>query len=298
MTTCRTAVALLLAMAAGAGAAADQPAAAPVAIVVSASGTITRATPETGAQAVRRFDRLGPGTLLETGADGVLQVVFRSGVRARLAPSSRARIEAARMVALGGTVEALASVPVLPTVAAVPQAGTAVAAVRVRAGALALHRPAVGQVTLADATVLSGEAAPADEYDVEVEDDAAQVVFRSRASAPRVEVPHGTLAPGHTYRWRMRATAPSGFSAEGRGHFSTLPTAAAEARATLRGALGDADPSSVALLAELDFALGLWSEALDGFRAARRRGVADAVVDARIADLATRLGDALDPPRR
>lgn len=275
--------------------AAGEPVAVAVVVSVVADATLHGAagTP----RAVQRFDRLAAGTWIETSPRAEVVVVFRSGTRARVKGSSRVRIDDGRAVAVAGELEALAAVPALPIVAPVADAGTTVAAVRVRAGTLTVRAPAPRQVTLADATVLAADATTADAYEVEVEDADARIVFRTRTAMPRIHLPPGALDAGRAYRWRVRARAPSGYASEGQGHITTLAADAVEARAALHGAPQSGDPSWTAFLAELDFALGLWTEALDGFRQARDAGLDDAVVDGRIADLEMRVGSPPPLPR-
>jgi hypothetical protein len=92
---------------------------------------------------------------------------------------------------------------------------------------------------------------------------------------------------------------PSGFNLQGEGRFRTLNADDTAVRGRLRAAIGEGDADSAALLAEVDGLLGLTREALDGFRAARAAGAADAVINERIADLERRVsGITTAPPRR
>jgi hypothetical protein len=74
----------------------------------------------------------------------------------------------------------------------------------------------------------------------------------------------------------------------GDAKFRTLSADEARSRARLHDAAATRDGETRALLAEVDRMLGLWREALDGFRAARDAGVGDPVVADRIADLERR----------
>jgi hypothetical protein len=136
--------------------------------------------------------------------------------------------------------------------------------------------------------VLEFTAASVDAHDVEIEDAAAVVIFRVRAGETVVTVPPAVLQPGTTYRWRVTARLPTGFSATGEGRFHTLSLEAAAARAQLRRSLVATDAESLGLLAEVDHTLGLWREALTGFRSARAAGADDAVIAERIAELERR----------
>lgn len=269
---------------------------APVALVSRVRGDV-RVQSSSGTRAVRLFDRLHAGDTLQAGDRAEAVVVFRSGARARIGGNTRARVEPSRADRIEGVVETLSPVPTVPLVAPVAGAGTTITAVRIRAGDLKIVWPAAGASTLADATVLRFEPVPSDGYDVEVEAPDATVVFRSRVREAEVTIPAGVLQPGAGYRWQVGARLPSGFEARGGGRFQTLTAADAGARATLRAALAGGDAESLALLAEVDWTLGLWHEAQQGFRAAESAGAIDAIIGQRLSEIARRLaGGAPAPP--
>jgi len=271
---------------------------APVAIVAALRGEATSRV-GTRAQQVRRFDRFETGAMLETGPDGELVIVFRSGARVRVHGNSRVRIEDGRADRLAGVTDVLAPVATVPLVAALAGRSRTATAVRIRAGELGFLHPNDDARTRADATVLEFAPVGAREYSVEIEDASATVTLRRTITGTRVEVPSGTLVPGADYVWRVIAHMPSGFNLQGEGRFRTLNADDTAVRDRLRAALGEGDPDSAALLAEVDGLLGLTREALDGFRAARAAGAADAVIDERIADLERRVsGTTTAPPRR
>jgi hypothetical protein len=260
----------------------------PVAIVTRIKGEVT-VTPAPAPGRVRLFDRLEDGQMIRTapGAEAVL--VFRSGARVRIGQASRARISATEATRMEGTLESLPPVPAVPLVAPVAGAGTAITAVRIRAGELTIVGPADGASTLVAATVLEFEPAAADGHDVEIEDPDAALVFRVRSRQTRISVPPEVLQPGLVYRWRVKARLPTGFEATGEGRFRTLAAGDVQMRAALREALATAEAEGQSLLAEVDWTLGLWPEALDGFRAARATGASDPVISERIAELERRL---------
>jgi hypothetical protein len=271
---------------------------APVAIVAALRGEATSRV-GTMAQRVRRFDRFGTGAMLETGPDGELVIVFRSGARVRVRGNSRVRIEDGRADRLAGVIETLTPVPTVPLVPALAGRSQTTTAVRIRAGQMTSLHPNDDARTRADATVLEFAPVGAREYGVEIEDASATVTFRRTISGTRVEVPSGILVSGADYVWRVVAHMPSGFNLQGEGRFRTLNADDTAVRGRLRAAIGEGDADSAALLAEVDGLLGLTREALDGFRAARAAGAADAVIDERIADLERRVsGITTAPPRR
>jgi len=262
------------------------PSALSVAIVAGLSGQATvRANGEV-ARTLRLFDRLEAGATIETGDDSVVVLVFRGGERAQIGRGSRGRVEATRIAPLQGTVTALASVSPVPLVAPVRAAGTTITAVRIRAGGIAVRGPAHGVTTRPDHTVLYFDpVAAAARYEVEIEAPDATVVYRTESDASQVAVPAGVLQAGSDYRWRVRTRGATGFALSGEGHFSTLSYEAGTARERLRASLATID-GAAALLAEVDWTLGLWPEALEGFR---RTGADDAVIANRIAAIERRL---------
>ncbi|MBP7777223.1 MAG: hypothetical protein KA371_08855 [Acidobacteria bacterium] len=266
-----------------------RPDALPAAIVTLVQGTVESRQPPASALLLQRFDRIAAGTSVETAADASVILAFRSGARTRIDGGSHVRIETDGVTRLAGSVTPLARVPVVPLVAAVAGAGRVVAAVRVRADGIVVRTPDRGMTTTADATALVFEPVAANVYDVEIEDGAARIVWRKRVPASPARVPAGVLEPGHAYRWQVRAQTPAGFVLEGRGMFATLAAAETQARQALHAAVVTDDPSWPGLLAEVDYSLGLWAEALDAFGVIRDDGAADAAILGRIAELERRL---------
>lgn len=266
---------------------------APAAIVARLRGSaVVEGAPSP--RPLRLFDRLVPGDVVRTGPGGEVVLVFRAGARARVTGSSRARLEEARAVRLAGTVETLSAVPTVPLVAPVAGAGRTITAVRIRATALKVFGPPAGAVTLADDTQLEFEPVAGSRYEIEILDTAGTLVYRAEVSTPRFTVPRDALAAGTSYEWKVTARLPTGFTSTGESRFRTLGADAVKARENLRSALaGERDAAS--LLAEVDRSLGLWREALDGFRAARAAGVEDVVIGERIADLERRMAAGADP---
>ena len=274
-----------------------QPDAAPSAIATVVHGRVEVRHRSDAVRPLMRFDRLRSGDAVVTAADSTVTLAFRSGARVRIDGDSRVRVDTDGVTRVAGTVTSLTRVPVVPLVAPVSGADRVVAAVRVRAGGLVVRAPDGGMTTLAEATRLVFDPMAADGYDVEVEDRAARIVWRGRVPGSPAMVPAGLLEPGQPYRWRVRAQGPAGFVVEGQGAFSTLAAAHAQARADLQAAPVADDPAWPAVLAEIDFSLGLWTEALEAFHRLRDQGAADAVVLDRIATLERRLA-APEPQER
>lgn len=268
-------------------------AAAPAAIVARLHGTaVVEGVPSS--RRLRLFDRLEAGEVIRTAPGAEVVVVFRGGARAKVGSASRARLEDASAVRLAGTVERLSAVPTVPLVAPVAGAGSTITAVRIRAGALKVVGPRQGAATLAHATVLEYEPVAGSRYEIEIQEAGGGLVFRAEVSAPRFTVPDTALRPGTAYEWRVTARLPTGFASSGEGRFRTLGADAARAREDLRAALAG-EPDAASLLAEVDRSLGLWREALEGFRAARAAGAVDLVIGERIEDLERRLAGHPEP---
>lgn len=286
---------MLLVCAVSANATARQPVAARAAagMVTHVQGTAT-AVDRSGARALRLFDRVAEGDTIRLRGDAEVVLVFRSGARVRMAGVGEARVRAGAVDAKAGFAESLAPLPTVPLVAPVAGAGTATAAVRVRAEGLRATVPAAGETIAGTAVTLAYEPAGAQSYDVEVTRPNATVAFRQLTSATTTVVPAEHLEPGTTYHWRVTARWPTGFAASADGMFRTLSADSAKERTALRAAVGEADAASRALLAEVDFTLGLWRAALAQFEAAAA-GATDPVVSERIAKLRQLLAAA--PPR-
>jgi len=259
------------------------------AMVASLQGDV-RVRTRTGGRPVRLFDRLREGDTIQTGAEADIMLVFGTGIRMRLGGSGEARVRAGGLETRKGRLETLPPIPTVPLVAPVAGAGTTVTAVRIRAGNLQANEPAPGETLLADAVVLACDPDGAEVLRFEIAAPDATVVFREHTTAPHVRVPPSVLAPGVTYRWEVTARRPTGFETRTGGTFATLPAAVAAQRSALLAALSDSDAESTALLAELDFTLGLWRPALVRFRAALAAGLTDAVVGERVAALERLLG--------
>lgn len=276
------------------GVQAQRPVTSPVVAMVAALHGDARVRTRTGERSVRLFDRLQEGDTLRTGGGADIMLVFATGTRMRLGGSGEARVRADGLVARRGELETLPSLPTVPLIAPVIGAGSAVTAVRIRAGGLHAVEPAPGETVLAEAVVLSIDSDGDSTYEYEIVAPDATVVFRQHTTAMRVHVPPSILAPGVAYRWEVTARRPTGFEARTGGAFTTLPAPIAAQRAALLAAMSDSDAESAAVLAEVDFTLGLWHPALDRFRSARAAGSTAPVLGERVATLERRLDPATE----
>ena len=98
------------------------------------------------------------------------------------------------------------------------------------------------------------------------------------------------LKPGATYYWRVRTVDRAGAQAEGEAEFKTLAAADERARETLKNALETTgDANALALLAHVDFRLGLFREARDGVRAALEKSSGDSNLKGALLQLSQQL---------
>jgi hypothetical protein len=87
------------------------------------------------------------------------------------------------------------------------------------------------------------------------------------------------LKPAASYYWTVQALDRFGVAPRGRSEFTTLSAADSQFREALRTSVqGEASGGALALLAEVDRRLGLYREALDGFRAQLARTPDDLAV--------------------
>jgi hypothetical protein len=211
------------------------------------------------------------GATLAVGPGSRAEIVLAGGQRFELGPKARATIAATQLASASGPITKLPPLPALPRIAALDESRPKgpPGGVRLRAAAISGLRP-FHTVTLADRTTIRFNPVDgASRYAVEIENHAGQRIFVAESTTAGVVVPAGVLEPGATYYWTVQTLDRIGAAARGASEFRTLSAADAQARQTLRRSLETgAAPEDVALLAEIDRRLGLYQDALDGFRAA------------------------------
>jgi hypothetical protein len=286
------AIALIVSLVPGAAAARAEEA---VAIVAELAGRATVRIHGAASEA-RLFEWLPAGAVVDTAAASSVTLAFASGQRRKMGPSARATLGSSGLASSSGPVAELPPIPPLPKVAPLaPEArpGPRAAALRIRGPRIAGLYPRAEAAALSDEAVLRFAPVPgAASYRVEVEDEEGATVFAVEVDAPSVHVSPGVLGPGTRYSWVVRTVRGSHPPARGAAEFVTLAAGVVERRAALRRAAGTDDPSSVALLAEIDRELGLLVEARDSFRAA----LAAAPDNDGIRDALQRVEDALAEP--
>jgi hypothetical protein len=282
-TTTRPAVArLVLGALLHAASALGQETGPPVAIVCALTGTASLTVPaEQRTTALRLFDWLRPGSIVEIAPDSSLTIVFSNGVRYELGGTARATTGTNTLDSSSGPVRQLEPVPPLPRLAPIAEGartGPRYAAIRIRGGTIGKLYPDLGAATLAESTVLRFDPVPdASRYRVDVQTESGVSVFQVETQSPAVSVSPGILKPGEKYYWDVRTLDRIGQAARGAAEFVTLTEEAANARAVLKRSLERADDvASLALLAEVDRGLGLLIEAREQFREALKRYPGDA----------------------
>jgi hypothetical protein len=157
--------------------------------------------------------------------------------------------------------------PRLAPIAEEEQPGLSAGAVRIRGERIEGLYPRHGAATLAEATILRFEpVAGSEKYQVEVQDRKGNIVFAIETTNSSVNTMRA-LHPGMRYAWTVRTLERVGPVATGQADFVTLSAEEAKTREALRKAVEVAgDSASLALLAEVDWSLGLWIEARDELR--------------------------------
>lgn len=263
-----------------------------VALAALVSGPCrTRRTATEQASPVGLLDRFPSGAVVETGDAARLVVVYLTGERFELGPSSSAAVGPAALEARSGAVRRLAPVPsrvALAPLSAGVDASRRAGAVRVRtAEGLPMYPSAGAAVTTAEAVLRFVAVPGAERYSVAVEDEAGNTVFSAQTGATRVVLPKDVLREGAVYFWRVRARGPGLLGTGREERFATLPADDARRWEEARAALSAGDESLRALLGATASSLGLRREAC---LAARPPGGAPDEA------LASRLGcDALAP---
>lgn len=238
----------------------------PCALVAFVAGDCTlRADAKAAAAPLRVLEPIPEGSLLETGRDARLVVVFLTGERFELGPGSSAVVAGAALGETRGTVRALERVS--PRVALAPlavpgDASPRAGAVRVRGDeSLAMYPAGGAAVDPADAVLRFAAVPGSEKYAVAVEDEAGNTVFSAQTGATRVALPREVLREGAVHFWRVRPRGPglSGTAREER--FVTLSADEARRWAAARADLPASDPGLRNLLSATASSLGLRREA-------------------------------------
>jgi hypothetical protein len=260
---------------------------------LTGSASIQSTTPK--AVPVERFDAIAVDVVIEVGPESRVTLVLAGGKRFELGPGARATIAVDRLTSQSGPITQLTSLPPLPRIAALDASRP-----KGPPGGIRLRGPRISRLDPFDAVTLAphtqlrfAPVAGAGTYDIEIEDYSGRRVFGFETRDSEVIVPSGVLEPGVAYQWTVRTLDLFGATARGTGQFRTLSSEDERDREALRRSLdAEGGARALALLAAVDQRLGLYAEALEGFREALRRTPDDMPIAKAIRSLEERLEDA------
>lgn len=217
--------------------------------------------------AVVPWEWLPAGSTIELAAKSSATLILLNGHRFELGPGARAEVTAESLARTRGPVQQLEPLPPMPKPA--PIAGSApqiAGASRIRGTEIRGLYPHDGTALLPGPAKLSFlPVAGASGYRVELVDEQGSVLLNLRSKATEVDVPEGMLRAGKRYGWLVEALGPEGAIAREWTGFVTVSEEDRARRAALASAT---EADSLALLAAVDFRLGLLREAQEEFLAA------------------------------
>jgi hypothetical protein len=269
---------------------------APVAILYSLTGEVSRTDPGQRPRAAKLFDLLPAGTTLEAGSGSRASLAFASGLRWMLGGGGgRARITLGKTGLAGhsGDVQSLAKLPRLPRLLPIRKedhAGQSAGAVTIRGERITGLYPARGATAVAGAVVLRFQPVGGTErYRIEVRDEEGRIVYAAETAVPALTLPSGSVRPGAVYLWNVCTVDRAGPVARGEAELTTLNAETARAREELRQLAEKAQGDELTiLLAGLDWELGLLAEAREELRSALRAAPSAPLAEA-LADLERRM---------
>jgi serine/threonine protein kinase len=255
-----------------------------IAVIASLSGEARIHDPVTQKRtAAASLDWLQPGVTLDVGTGSSATVILLNGRRYELRAGARATVTADGLTGSSGPVSELERLPPIPkaTPLADRTANTS-GAVRLR-GATPIRNmyPREGMTALPNGLQLSFASIPeASIYRIDLKDAEGNTLDNIQTAANHVAIPSGTVRPGATYFWHVRAIGSMGVVGEGEATFAIISEQNAQQREALAKVLlaSREDASAVALLAGVDWRLGLLEEARQGLNAALRLRPGDAAI--------------------
>jgi hypothetical protein len=244
------------------------------------------------ASTVERFGPIPHGAILELGRDSSAVLVLARGKRFALGSKARVIVHADRLASMSGPVRELPALPALPRLVALDaQAPKALGGVRLRSSVVAGLSPSNAAAFATRTTLRFAAVSGAGSYRVEIEDEKGRVIFGVQTTSVEVPIPPDVLRAGAAYYWTVRTIDSTGPQARGSAAFTTVRNDDARAREELKRQLEEeGGVSSLALLAAIDRHLGLYAEALEGFRAALALAPDDAALREAVSELAARQG--------
>jgi hypothetical protein len=241
-------------------------------IVESLTGNASIRSPqEKQSKPVRPYAWLATGSELSVGPNSTVVVLFADGSRWQFGENSTADLAMDGPSRRRGNVQFLGSVPPLPRILPIAGGGPSRAgAVRIRTGErIRGLYPFPGVSTMAGRTVLRFSALQnVSTYRIEIQDNDGKTILSRETNATEISIPSAVLVHGARYHWQVRGIVAAGPEPRGEATFETLSAENDDRRAALHQVIRNPqDSSSLALLAQIDSALGLFDEALAGLRA-------------------------------
>jgi hypothetical protein len=220
------------------------------------------------------LDWLTAGSTIEVGLKSSATVILLNGHRYELGPGAKATVTAESLAGKKGPVQQLEP-PLPPIPKAVPIAGNfpIIGTVVIRGSNIRGLYPRNRVAVLPASAKLSFQGvADASSYQVELVGEDENVLLDLRTESTDIVIPDGTVQVGKHYAWSVEALGPAGAIARNSAEFVTISGEDLERRAEFaKTTEGGADKAlALALLADVDFRLGLLREARDGFLAALR----------------------------
>ena len=247
-----------------------------VAVVESISGQVS--VLGLGGQARRallNLEWLEEGVTIAAGAGARATILLTNGHRYELRGGVQVKIMAGKVTATRGSLHELEPLPPLPGAAPIADNLALVAgAVRLR-GVPEIHSlyPRHGMFALPDSVNLTfSKVADNSNYRIDLSDEDGESLAMWETAATEFPIPEGIVQAGSRYNWRVQAIVGGAVVAEGRASFATVSELDLQRRTDFARALQAVAPESLrsALLADLDFRLGVLQQARDGFQAALR----------------------------
>lgn len=268
-----------------------------VAVVQSLSGAASLQAPGSrNRTALFRWQWLPAGSTIEVGAKSNAIVILLNGHRFELGPGAKAEVGAESLARTRGPVQQLQPLPPIPKASPIAGRPPQIAgASRIRGGEVRGLYPRDGAALLPASAKLSFlPVAGASGYRVELVDEPGNVLLNRRTKATETEVPDGMLQAGKRYAWLVEALGPEGAIAREWTAFVTISEEDRERRASLATAAEVASDKApaLALLADVDFRLGLLREAQEEFLAALNLKPHDTTIQHALELVQTALGDA------
>jgi hypothetical protein len=249
----------------------------PVAIVCVLSGKAF-AKADNKRTELEIFQRLRPGTFVETDTASKVVLAFFTGDRYEFGEKTSGTVERTGVAGTKGAIRQLTPIPVMIDIAPIAKEeypGTRLAGTRIRTGEAAGQwlvnlYPSGGAAALAETAVVRFDpVAGHQQYRVELEDERGNTIFAVDTASTTVQIARDVLRPGANYYWRVRTLDAAKPAMRGEAVFSTLSASNAKRRAALQRHVEETgDRSLLGLLAELDRVLGLQREACEELKAA------------------------------